>query len=109
MASNSTIIFFTNQTQNISSIPYSFSSATGSFKVWGTWDGANLTLFTGVVGDPSTFIPVTITGNGTPLFLTADGGVGIENIVNNEEIVAVLSDVGGSTSLNCTMQATQNG
>lgn len=106
---NNIIIFFTNQTQNITSIPYVFSGDRGSLKVWGTWDGANIALYTGVPGDSLTYIPVGTDASGTPLILTDTASVGIENIVQNETLVAILSNAGISTDLNCTLQKVVNG
>ena len=106
MAATSTdniITFFTSQTQNISSVPVTCGFNTGVLKVWGTWNGANIVIQTGVPGDPNTYIPIT-DANGNALTFTKDTQITLSNIVLGDNLVAVLSSVGLATSLNATLQ-----
>jgi hypothetical protein len=109
MADNNVIRFFTAQTANATSAPFVFSGSNGTLKVWGTWDGANIALYTGSPGNTTNYISVSIDNIGTPLVLSDNSNtygysIGIENIVQNETLVAILTDAGGSTSLNLTLQ-----
>ena len=97
------VTFFTAQTANVTTNAVSVPFNTAVLKVWGTWNGANITLQTGVPTDPATFINVTDSG-GNPIIFTQNTQLTLGDIVLGDNMRAVLASVGGSTSLNATLQ-----
>jgi hypothetical protein len=98
------IIFFQNQTSDITTDPFVFLFPKGNacINIWGVWDGAAVEIMTAPSLDPTYFIGVGTGGNSTPLSFTQDVTTTIENIPYGSYIVAVLSGSGGSTSLSAT-------
>lgn len=96
------------QTTNITTegLKLNVTSARAVITLWGTWDGATITLQVNTI--PSidgvyTWIDVKDLGNADTAF-SEDQTVTIKDYVKGQSIRAVLADAGASTSLNCTLQ-----
>jgi hypothetical protein len=104
--STTEIIFFNAQTANATSTPLSFIFPMGSavVKFWGTWDGATVRFQTAATPlDKNYFIYVPDLNGDTAIFV-ADGQVNLESMVYGDLLQCIVSNVGGSTSLNVTAQ-----
>src|SRR6185312_3107764 len=97
------VVFFTAQTANATTNAVSVPFNTAVLKVWGTWNGTNIKLQTGVPTDPVTFIDVTDSG-GNPIIFTQNTQLTLGDIVLGDNMRAVIASVGGLTSLNATLQ-----
>ena len=85
---------FTAQTTNDTS-KGNMITATGrelTVQGWGTWDGASLSVYLSVDGTNGVLL--------NDLILTADGMVAIQ-VPSGNKVWATLTNVSGSTNLNC--------
>ena len=99
------IWLFTAQTANANSAAYicSFPSQKACVTAFGTWNGATLALQT-LASDNSTWIPVPDSALNPFTFTTSNSQVTIGDVVLNQQIRGVLTNAGGSTNLNLTLQ-----
>lgn len=99
---------FTAQTTNATSpsVLLNYPTGHGIVTAWGTWDGASINLYT-VLAD-TTQIPVTDPSGDTITF-TANSQYPISYFVVGEQLIGILSNAGGSTSINLTVNETASG
>lgn len=97
------VTFFTAQTANVTTNAVSVPFNTAVLKVWGTWNGANVKLQTGVPGDPATFMDVT-DSSGNPIVFTQNTQLTLGDIVLGDNLRAILAAAGVATNLNLTLQ-----
>lgn len=109
MSSVDNVILFNAQTTTANGATkiHGFPEQKSVFKVWGTWDGATVALQvaapTGLVSD--VWIPCK-DRNGNIVSFTANGMAFLEDMCINEQVRAVLTNAGATTSLSATLQAT---
>ena len=107
MSNIGTVFLFTNQTTSANStafaIPYSNKLAV--VKVWGTFDGANIKFQT--LAPHTTASPVWIDvpdNTGVLLTFSVNGQRALQYLIQNEQVRAVLSNAGASTTLNASLE-----
>lgn len=104
-----TVVLFSAQTTSANGATkiHTFPEQKSVFKVWGTWNGATVAL---QVAAPTSLVAGTWIPckdrNGNLVSFTADGMAFLEDMCINEQVRAVLTNAGGSTSLSATLQAT---
>lgn len=103
------IVLFNTQTTSANGATkiHAYPEQKSVFKVWGVWNGATVAL---QVAAPTalaanTWIPCK-DRNGNLVSFTADGMAFLEDMCINEQVRAVLTNAGASTSLSATLQAT---
>lgn len=96
------IPFFTAQTTDASSLAYNVPFVKALLIAHGTWNGATVTFFQSSP-NAGAFVPVNDL-TGSPISWTSDNSIGIDYIVQNQGMYAVISGAGGSTSLTVTLQ-----
>jgi hypothetical protein len=100
---NQILIFFDNQTSNANSVPQNCSFSKGVLKIWGTWDGATITLSTGTpLGNTASIEVSDFSLN--PITFSSTTECTLESIVWNDPLFASLSNAGGSTNISMTLQ-----
>lgn len=103
---SNTYFLFTNQTTDGNSAPVSinFPNKTVIVKVWGTFDGASIKLQAlAPQSSPEVWIDIPDLNGNTLTFTTNKQSV-LRYIVQNEQIRAVQSASGASTTLNVSLE-----
>jgi hypothetical protein len=104
-----TIVLFNAQTTDANSAvkTFSFPSHRACVKIFGTFNGATIALQVAAPTNilASTWIPLK-DKNGNIVSATAAALFFLEDMVYDDQIRAVQSSSGGSTSLSCTLQPT---
>ncbi len=107
---SNTFFLFTNRTTDGNSDPVSVNYPTKkiSVKVWGTFGGASVKFQTAAPQtSPIVWIDVPYANNtNTVIFNTSNSQATLEFLVQNEQVRAVLSSAGGTTSLNASLEIT---
>jgi hypothetical protein len=104
-----TIVLFNAQTTDANSAVanFTYSNHKACVKAFGTWNGATVALQvaapTSVVSN--VWIPLK-DRNGNLVSFTSNAVFFIEDMVYDDQIRAVQSSSGGSTSVSCTLQPT---
>lgn len=103
-----TFLLFTNQTSDGNSSPVivQYPNKTAIVKVWGTFDGATIKLQTlAPQSNPAVWIDVPFSNSTvTMTFSSNNAQATLEYLVQNEQIRAVQSGSGGSTTLNVSLE-----
>jgi hypothetical protein len=108
MSSSSDIIVLLNaQTTSANGttkvVPYSAPRIV--FKIWGTWNGATVALQVAAPTSVATGVWIPLKDKfGVIISYTADGMGYIEGLVYDEQVRAVVTNAGGSTSVSATFQ-----
>ncbi len=105
---SNTYFLFTNQTTDGNSTPVivNYPNKTAIVKVWGTFGGASIKLQTlAPQSSPPVWIDVPYSNsNVTMTFSSNNAQATLEYIVQNEQVRAVQSGSGGSTTLNVSLE-----
>lgn len=108
-SSADTIVLFNAQTTDTNSAAQNltYSNHKACVKIFGTFNGATIALQVAAPTNlsPNTWIPLK-DRNGTVVSATVASVYFIEDMVYDDQIRAVQSSSGGSTSLFCTLQPT---
>lgn len=104
---NDPIFVFQAQTTNATTSPLYLNYANKVVvQSWGTWDGATLVLEEGIItgtNDSPTWVVITDKLN-IPFEFTENATLTLTDFIYNQPIRGVITNAGGSTSLNCTLQ-----
>lgn len=109
MASSDGFIYLLqNQTSNVTTAAQHLNLGNDSavIDVWGTWDGATVTIQTSTIPDSNgavTWITVTDRFN-VDFSFTDNTQITLTEFVYNQDIRAVVTNAGASTDLNCTLR-----
>lgn len=103
------IYLLKQQTSNITTDPIkmNFSSPEVSLQIWGTWDGASVSLEVSTVpsiDSVTSWITIRDWSN-TFVSFEYDQTVTLKEYIKGQSIRAVLTNAGANTSINCTLQA----
>lgn len=102
----SVIFLFQNQTTDANSTAQivGFPTKRAVIKAWGTWNGGAIKVQTlAPQTSPAVWIDVPDM-NGNTMSFTANGQRNIAGLIQNEQIRAVQSGSGGSTSLTVSLE-----
>ncbi len=103
---SNTYFLFENQTTNGNSAPVSvnYSNKVAIVKFWGTFDGAYVTLQTlAPQTNPEVWLDVPDLA-GDELTFESNGQRTMQDLVQNEQVRAVLSNAGAGTTVNVSME-----
>jgi len=101
------IVLFNAQTTDANSTVANLSYPNGKacVKAFGTWNGATVALQVAAPTSVATGVWIPLKDvNGNLVSFTANGVAFIENMVYDDQIRAVQSSSGGSTTVSCTLQ-----
>lgn len=101
-----TYFLFTNQTTdaNSAAVVVDYPGKTAIVKIWGTFGGASIKLQSlAPQSSPAVWIDVPDL-NGNALTFAANNQRALQFLVQNEQIRAVQSGSGGSTTLNASLE-----
>jgi len=96
------------QTTNVTTSPLllNLSSNKAAMTIWGTWNGATVTIQVGTVPNiDSTVTWITVRDRLNVIYnFTQNMTITLTEYVNGQYIRAVLTGAGASTNLNCVLQ-----
>lgn len=101
-----TYFFFQNQTTDGNSTPVSinYPNKTATVKVWGTFDGSSVKFQTlAPQSSPNVWIDIPNV-DGSTLTFSSNSQSTLLYLVQNEQIRAVISGAGGSTTVNASVE-----
>jgi hypothetical protein len=107
MSNIGTIYLFTNQTTSANSTPFAipYSNKLAVVKVWGTFDGANVKFQTLAPGTSASPVWIDVPDDsGVILTFSANGQRSLKDLIQNEQVRAVLANAGASTTLNVSFE-----
>lgn len=95
------------QTTNVttSGVQLNYGKSSACVEVWGTWNGATVTLqiATQPVSGVTTWITIADRFN-IAFNFTADTSIALVDFVYNQYVRAVVTNAGASTNLNCIIR-----
>lgn len=102
------IYLLQNQTSNTTTdgIRLNFGTNRASLMIWGTWDGASVTIQTRSIPDTNdTPVWIAVRDMTNTIFVfDEDNQITMRDFVYNQYVRAVVANAGAATDLNCTIQ-----
>jgi len=107
MSNIGTVYLFSNNTTDGNSTAFAipYSNKVAVVKVWGTFGGANIKFQTLAPGTSASPVWIDVPDNtGVILTFSVAGQRALQYLIQNEQVRAVQSNSGGSTTLNVSLE-----